>query len=274
MATGANFSYAPADDGLYYFIVHRLKSPCGDVCYGQSICRNCKNLLEAPCELCGEIDCSLLDQIWNPNPCGTPVNLAGNCRSNILTWDAVTGAGGYNVEINYNDPLCCRSSYAPTANRYDVSTNLLDLNSIPTPVYDCIRWRVRAKCDNGYGEWSAWLCYSCGVIAADPDPKGDAEPLRASRNSNPVKAVNVSPRISPNPNNGEMNLEMRTAGELVLSVNVFNAQGMLVKTIRENKYPDGNFVTRLSMGSNTPKGLYLVVFNTNYGTFRKKVIIN
>ncbi len=273
-ATGFNFSYSPADDGLYYFIIHRVKSPCGDLCYGQSICRNCKNQPEALCELCGPIDCRLLDEIWNPNPCGTPTNLAGDCRKNVLTWGVVTGAGGYNVEINFNDPACCRSPYAPTANRYDVSANVLNLNSIVTPVYDCIRWRVRAKCDNGYGDWSAWVCYSCNVIVIEPDPKGDVEPLRANRNTGAAKVVTINPRISPNPNNGEMNLEMRTAGELVLSINVFNAQGMLVKTIRENKYPDGNFVTRLSMGSNTPKGLYLVVFTTNYGTFRKKVVIN
>jgi Secretion system C-terminal sorting domain len=273
-ASGYNFSYAPADDGLYYFIIHRVKSPCGDVCYGQSICRNCKDQAQAQCELCGPIDCRILDEIWNPNPCDTPVNLTGDCRRNTLNWDAVAGAGGYNLELSFNDPACCRSPYAPTGFMYDVSTNMLDLNTVHTPVYDCIRWRVRAKCDNGYSNWSAWVCYSCGAVGIEPDPAKTTAVAKNSSNNNTVKNISLNPRISPNPNNGEMNLEIRAAGELVVSVDIFNAQGMLVRTIKESKHADGVFATRLNMGSNTPKGLYLVMFKTNYGTFSKKVVIN
>jgi hypothetical protein len=78
----------------------------------------------------------------------------------------------------------------------------------------------------------------------------------------------------PNPNNGDMFLKMKTNGELIVSVNVFNSTGLLVKTIAESKYPDGNFVKSLNLGSGVAKGLYLIVFKTNFGTYTEKVIIN
>jgi hypothetical protein len=262
-----NYSFSPADDGLYYFVIHKVKSPCGDVCYGQSICRNCR---AQECELCGPIDCKLLDEVWPK--CYPPFNLKNDCRRELLTWDIVPAAGGYQVELDFNDPACCRSEYLPTAFQYNVSTNLMDLNSVRLPKYDCIRWKVRAKCENGYSEWSQWLCYYC--YKGDPI---DPTPLSAKNGNNAaneVKALSITPNVVPNPNNGDMNIEMEIKGQLVISIQVFNTQGVLVKTIKESKYPDGKFYSRLNMGSNTPKGLYLLVFKTNVGTFNKKVIIN
>jgi uncharacterized repeat protein (TIGR01451 family) len=263
-STGAVFTYAPANDGLYYFVIHKVKSACGEACYGQSLCRNCDN--KTKCELCGVVDCSLLDSLLPT--CHPPINLVNNCRRGILSWSSVPAAGGYQVEMSLNDPECCKTKYEQIGFAYGVNTNSIQLNTLELPKYDCIRWRVRSKCDNGYSDWSDWTCYYCESF----------EPLpllsKNGSNTNTIKEVNVSPQVIPNPNNGEMNLTMRTDGELVISIDVFNPQGILVKSIPQNKYPDGKFVTRLNMGANTAKGLYLVVFKTNVGTFNKKVIIN
>ncbi len=165
-AAGYNFSYTPAADGLHYFIIHRVKSPCGTVCYGQSICRNCNALPKASCQLCGPIDCSILDTVWKP--CIAPVNLKSDCRRNVLNWDAVSGFPAYAVEISYNDRTCCNTTLLPSSNIYITSTNSLALSSIRMPQYDCFRWRVMIKCDNGKEVWSAWQCFSCTAVIAEP----------------------------------------------------------------------------------------------------------
>jgi hypothetical protein len=168
-ATGYNFSYAPAADGLHYFIIHRVKSPCGMVCYGQSICRNCNALPKAACQLCGPIDCSILDTVWKP--CTAPINLKSDCRRNVLSWDAVSGFPTYAVEINFNDAACCNTTLLPSSNIYNATTNSLSLTAIRVPQYDCFRWRVMIKCDNGKEAWSAWQCFSCTAVIAEPGPK-------------------------------------------------------------------------------------------------------
>jgi hypothetical protein len=260
--SGFNYDFSPASDGLYYFIIHKVKSPCGDICYGQNICRNCK---ATKCELCGVIDCKLLDEIW-PD-CYPPINLVSSCRRGTLSWGVVPAAGGYELDLSYNDPECCKSEYLPSERIISLSTNSFNLNEIRNPKFTCIRWRVRAKCKEGFSEWSSWSCYSCELII-------NPFPITIGRNTDIAAEAGPLPDIYPNPNKGDMYLQMKAKGELVLSVEVFNNQGVLVKTIKESKYPDGNFGTRLSMGSNMPKGLYLVVFRTNFGTYNKKVIIN
>jgi hypothetical protein len=168
-STGYNFSFSPAVDGLYYFVIHKVKSPCSIVCYGQRICRSCIPLRNVNCTLCGPLDCSILDTVWKP--CNTPVNLVSNCRTNTLTWGAVPGLQGYTVEISFNDRACCNSTKLPTANMYNTTTNSLALSSIRTPAYDCFRWRVTTKCDNGKMAWSDWTCFSCTALTPVPGPK-------------------------------------------------------------------------------------------------------
>lgn len=170
--TGVNFTYKPASDGFYYFVIHRVKSPCGTVCYGQSICRNC-NMAKANCELCGPIDCKILDTVWKP--CIAAINLKADCRRNILSWDAVPGNPNYVVEISFNDRACCNTSLLPSSNVYTTTTNSLALGSIRMPQYDCFRWRVMAKCNGEKPVWSEWKCFSCTAVIAEQgqtlDPK-------------------------------------------------------------------------------------------------------
>ncbi len=251
-----NFAFNGAEDALYYFIVHKVITPCGEVCFTQDICRNCGE--KKACDI-----------KW-PD-CYPPINLKNNCRRNLLSWDPVSAAGGYEIQLSYNDPECCNSEYLPVVKNYILTGNVFDLAEYNHPKFDCIRWRVRAKCKDGYSEWSSWLCFYCTEIIS-PD-----FPLKGNKagDMNAVKPrPEITPQVLPNPNNGSMFLRMKTKGELTLSVQVFNASGVLVTTIRENKYPDGNFTKSLNLGSGVPKGLYLVVFRTNFGTYTEKVIVN
>jgi hypothetical protein len=252
-----NFAFNGATDALYYFIVHKVKTPCGEVCYTQDICRNCGE--KKACDI-----------KW-PD-CYPPTNLKNDCRRHALSWDPVSAAGAYEIELYYNDPECCKSEYFPSVKSYSFDGNVFDLDNYDHPKFNCIRWRVRAKCDKGYSEWSSWLCYYCSEVIGGP-----VFPLteKSGGNKDAVKQQPiVAPQVLPNPNNGDMFLKMKTNGELIVSVNVFNSTGLLVKTIAESKYPDGNFVKSLNLGSGVAKGLYLIVFKTNFGTYTEKVIVN
>jgi hypothetical protein len=256
--TGANFTYRPANNGIYYFVVHRIKSSCGDFCFGRSICFDCPNAAGA-CELCGPIDCAVLDGILNN--CKTPINLVGNCANGELSWGAVQGAVGYTVEIQFNDPACCNTKTPPTAMRYQVNTNSFNINRVPMPAYNCFSWKVRAQCEMGESAWSAKQCFSCGQITG-----------KAAANETVGEKTELTPIITPNPNNGSMNLYLKAPGDLTLSVEVYSTYGKLVQTMKQKTIPGGQYSANIKL-PDTEKGLYTVVFKTNYGVFSKKVIV-
>lgn len=256
--------YNNAKYGTQYKVIHRIKTLCGTYCFAASDCSNCRSLdaIDAV------TDCSILDSLLCPIPTG----LFGSCSRRVLVWNPVPGATGYTVEISYNDPACCRSSYAPVGMRYEVSGSSLPLWSIATPKYDCFRWRVMTRCANGATSgWSEWKCYYCPPGVEDGSTGGVL--LRSMvKNSDVETKPLLSPIVSPNPNNGDMTLSLQAPGDLILSVDVVNAQGSRVTTIARNTYKGGQFNTKLSLGT-VAKGVYTVVFNTNYGIFRKKVIV-
>lgn len=250
-----NFAYNGAYDGLYYFIVHKVITPCGEVCFTQDVCRNCGE--KKACDI-----------KW-PD-CYPPSNLRNDCRRGRLTWDPVTAAGAYEIQLYYNNAECCRSEYLPAVKEYTLDGNVFALGNYDHPKHTCFSWRVRAKCDKGYSEWSSWSCFYC------PEPEGPVI-LGKDKNAGNNNGVKMQPEITrqvfPNPNDGSMFLRMKASGELVLSVEVFNATGVLVKSIAESKHPDGNYTKSLQLGNRVAKGLYFVVFKTNFGTYTEKVLV-
>lgn len=270
--------YTQTQYNLFYTVVHKLKTKCGEICMMKVIYESGGGRMSEAgtgtakvigC-LATPIDCNWIDSIWNP--CPVPTGLFGSCSRRVLVWNPVQGATGYTVEISYNDPACCRSSYAPVGMRYEVSGSSLPLWSITTPKYDCFRWRVMTRCANGAtSAWSEWQCYYCPPGVEDGSTGGVL--LRSMvKNSDVETKPLLSPIVSPNPNNGDMTLSLQAPGDLILSIDVVNAQGSRVTTIARNTYKGGQFNTKLSLGT-VAKGVYTVVFNTNYGIFRKKVIV-
>jgi hypothetical protein len=268
--------YTQANYNVNYMVVHRLRTACGEICMQKEQLQTGGNaqasiIVPNPTACTAiPINCNWIDSILHP--CAVPTGLFGSCSRRILVWNPVQGAAGYTVEISYNDPACCRSANAPVGMRYEVTGSSLPLWSIATPKYDCFRWRVMTRCANGAtSAWSAWQCYYCPTGVEDGSTGGVL--LRAVVKGNDVETKGLlSPIIFPNPNNGEMTLSLHAPGDLVLSVDVITAQGRRVTTIASNTYKGGVFNTKLSLGA-MAKGVYTVVFNTNYGIFRKKVIV-
>ncbi len=85
----------------------------------------------------------------------TPTDLKCDSRSETLSWTHIPGAT-YEIEINYNDPECCRSLALPTSIRYTLTTNSYSGRF----AHRCFSWRVRTICPDGVSRWSELKC-SC-----------------------------------------------------------------------------------------------------------------
>ncbi len=251
-------------DGVYYFVVHKVKSDCAEVCYGQSICRNCGINKQA---IIGVVDCNILNNTLQPIICKTPENLVSSCKKN--SWTSNPLAVGYEIEITFNDSKCCKSELEKIVKIYETTSNFLNSSTFAGIQYDCYSWRVRSICakqPKTVSDWSTSNCFSCKPIELGFQKDKNQEPGFKDQ-------VLYKPTVSPNPNNGILELEMKTKNELILSVDIFNTSGILVKSIAEDRYSDGVFSKQLDLKS-ISKGFYLLIFKTNYGTFNEKVIIN
>jgi len=158
-------------------------------------------------QLCGDIKVS-------GTPLGIPKNL--NCcnaqKRNLLSWDAVSGATGYQVEILYNDSKCCRQGQTYGV-IYPVTENVLLFS--PT---SCYSWRVRAVKGSCYSDWSEKKCGCYNVfVTVDPEPAAPSE--MSSKNNN--IANEVITKVMPNPANG------------FITVNIMNPAGTLKTNVCE-----------------------------------------
>lgn len=122
---------------------------------------------------------------WSAPVCSCPVesnvcdldipkylNCANDEGVQFLTWNSIAGAANYEIEITYNDPLCCQSGGTVTV--FSTNTGLLPSYSVNS-LTACFSWRVRAYCANGLAApWSGSIC-SCSPYdqktAGSRDPK-------------------------------------------------------------------------------------------------------
>ncbi len=110
-----------------------------------------------------------------------------------LSWIGGGLATGYEVELTYDDPACCRSTNLPTQQRFTVSgTSLM----VPFGFWRCFSWRVRAVCPGGYSNWVDGGCNCASVIIANPtsrqgnsDGNGSGDGTAALGNDIRVEAV-------------------------------------------------------------------------------------
>ncbi len=78
-------------------------------------------------------------------------------------------------------------------------------------------------------------------------------------------------KISPNPNVGEMNINVLLENDSNITLNIYKLNGVLVKTMRNLKTTNGVF--NMDFQSNLLAGLYIFNFSTDEETIIKKVII-
>ena len=243
--------YYEVEEGLCYFVIHSVETPCGEDCYGQSDCINAgENAGRDLCELCGPIDCSILDE-----PCMAPSGLQFDCQGTrpiivTLSWSAIPNVPGYVVEITWNDDACCVTPEPEVTIPYYTSNNQLTINELIQPDWDCFRWRVGTVCENGAEVWSDYQCFNGCFFGSIPTVE---------------TALPSKTNIYPNPTNDLVQLSFEEAftGEVQLT----DKLGRVIQTQSLSEA----FRTELDLTS-LPTGLYWVVTVNEAGTTSYKLI--
>ncbi len=225
--------YDQGEIGLYYFIVHRLITACGTVCYSQFVEGT---VLDFPfpglgdiCELCGPIDCSLVDGLCLV-PEGEYLYCTGFPSTGVVFhWNPVQNATQYQVEINLNDPSCCSSGLQ---NTLIYNTNAPFLYLFGGIANSCFSWRIGALC-NGEGE-PIWTEYHCFGGCAAPSDKFGSPATGLARPAAGGSIISVAPQVYPNPANDEINIVLPVDAKAGL-IKVIDQQG---KVVFEQRNPE------------------------------------
>lgn len=255
-----NFSYPNMQGELYYFLIHKVITDCGEFCYGQSICRNCPR---AACELCEAFDCSMMDDLitsceYMPAPTGLEVS------GYTLSWDPMPGADYFIVEsVNGSDPQiqCPRCEFNISIAPIAVATNSYTL---PLSLRKkCFKWKVSAVCaDNTRSEPSYPECYS-GKRRRD---MGD--------NLASFTHENLEVTVTPNPTNGALNFALEAVEATHVTIEVRDIYGQLVVQLDQSlQQHELNTISWNGSGI-LRTGIYFVSFKTASETIVEKIIVN
>lgn len=219
--SGTSFDYAAAP-GLHYFVIHSVKTECGEICYGNAVpVSKSAGDRDGICELCGPIDCDFLSKI-----CQAPAELKGKCLSDpfnpgviqqLLTWAYVANATQYQVEVVFNSNRCCRSTNPSVTYTYTVNTNSLDLNTVVVPLgWDCLSWRVGTTCINEETAWSEYQCF---------------EGCKTGERTDGQQYQSPTATLTPNPATNEVTLRFET--DFTGSLQLIDALGRTVASRQE-----------------------------------------
>ncbi|EDP96581.1 choice-of-anchor L domain-containing protein [Kordia algicida OT-1] len=260
-STAVNYSYSSAQNGLYYFLFHKVKSDCGEVCFAQTICRNCGEATVAGnCELCGVIDCSLIDEI-KESICDAPTSLVYSCKTSTLNWEDIPNADSYIVEIIWDDPECCKSTQSNAPQQWMVTESKFQLPYIN--VSGCFSWKIGVKCKEDI-VWSNKKCSSCFTKPHD----GPTKPQEPSASD-----VKTEAKISPNPNDGNMNIEISGKDKTNFTISVYRFDGTLIKTFDQNRIENNSINISWNGKSVLTQGMYFFVITTDTETITKKIMV-
>lgn len=200
--------YDQGESGVYYFVVHKVTTLCGEYCYGKR--REGHNGESQPdsggeddCELCGVIDCDILGQL-----CMAPDYEYAYCnpfgpKGVTFVWNPAPSATLYYVQINYNDPACCHSGLPSTSTYTTANTNMF-LGGLERY---CFSWRIGALC-NGQVIWTEYHCFT-GCDGSSPTGGGGIGLAQQNNTDHQATSAIAQPQaasVYPNPAGDELNI--------------------------------------------------------------------
>ncbi|WP_299676682.1 trypsin-like serine protease [uncultured Dokdonia sp.] len=240
---------------LYYTVIHKVITDCGEICYAQvQYQKEGKNPEEYTNVKAAEIDCSFLDEILPPKceELTTPTNL--QVEGSTLTWDPVPGAAYYIVSSPTGDvpQIDCRCKLEISIVPITTETNSV---VVPEGLQSrCFSWRVTAVCEDGTeSQPSSPQCFS---------------PIRSAIENNFVKAT-----VYPNPSRGDMNFEVETTTDTDVTIEIFNLYGTKVHALEMSAKKDLVGSAQWNGTSTLKTGIYFVIFKTDSEVISKKVIV-
>ena len=189
------------------------------------------------------------------DPCEAPKDLQFDCRRAGMSWTGDPTLT-YTIEVSWDDPRCCRSKYPPTAMRWEVTGTSFQLPYIKDA--NCFSWKVGVKCKDGI-VWSESQCVYCyGPTKPHDDVPSD---------------VKTQAKVYPNPNDGNMNIEISGNDKTTFALKVYRFDGTLIKTFNENRIENQSIKISWNGKNVLSKGMYFFVITTDKETITKKVVI-
>lgn len=151
-----------------------------------------------------------------------------------LSWSAVPGAVGYEVEITYDEPGCCLVSSMITGTMATVSTTTYN-----TSAFGCFSWRVRAICSNGMrSPWSTRMCSCNWAIVSSNAGNSTGNTDADLENMFGPNDRNIKVTAAPNPASDYVDFNVQLdKGEyknLLLSVIDLNGREVARKSVVNN----------------------------------------
>ncbi len=194
-----------------------------------------------------------IDCIDDPDPCDVATDLRFDCRRAGMSW---TGDPSQTYIVQVSWDACCKPLNPPTAIQWEVTGTSTQLPFIKES--NCFSWKVGIKCKDEI-LWSKEDCVTC---------YGPRKP-----NDDAAVAVKTSAKISPNPNDGNMNIEISGQDKTDFTMKVYRFDGILIKAFDTNRIENKNTTISWNGKSVLAPGMYFFVITTDSETITKKVII-
>jgi hypothetical protein len=189
-----------------------------------------------------------------PDPCEPVTNARYDCRDDSVSW---TGDPTqiYIVEVNWDDSTNCRfcKGDEPTSMRWEVQGTSFP---IPYHVSRCYSWRIGVKCEDEI-VWTDYICSECLALPHEPVPSD----------------VKTTAKVLPNPNDGNMNIEISGQDKTDFTLQVYRFDGILIKSFDNNRIENNATTIAWNGKSVLSPGMYFFVITTEKETITKKVII-
>ena len=190
-------------------------------------------------------------------PCEAPTDLRFDCRRAGMSWTGDPSLT-YIVEVGWD--ACCRPLNPPTGMRWEVTGTSFQLPFIRES--NCFSWKVGVKCEDEI-IWSEELCEFCFG-------RGDDGPTKPQDVATDVK---TQAKVYPNPNDGNMNIEISGNDKTAFALKVYRFDGTLIKTFNENRIENQSIKISWNGKNVLSKGMYFFVITTDKETITKKVVI-
>lgn len=154
------FQFNHAERSTSYYFVHKLRTPCGEICYVVAIIYP----IGGPLNTGGwSFDCSIVDL-----DCPTTAPLATlNCNSGAINWNQVPNADGYVLRIYYDQGECCDTPLSQPDEVVSFSYNQRSYYSSELANAKCVTIQIGVRCE-GEITWGSPRCTECCSLDEAP----------------------------------------------------------------------------------------------------------
>lgn len=198
--------------------------------------------------------------------CSAPTQLSVqvNAKSAQLSWNKVSGATQYYIEVE--DEQNIPSNFQVAVSTQDSFYSLTGLTGGTH-----YKFKVRANCaGGGYSDWSVWQKFQTAVFLVNlPDPSTEN---RSSEGPAALASSSIEMQVWPNPAQSMANVRLQGLHAASVNLQLINLAGRVIQT--QAVYPESETWTGSIQVDGLPGGLYLLKVDDGQSTQTLKLVVN